>query len=396
MSKVEKLDNKHFQQMFDLGMYAFNKAEDEKRRRRFQLLSEKSWGYGVFDGDVLASQAIATPFTVQFGNVKYQMAGIGAVSSYPEYRGHGHISQIMEAMLADINEKGVDLSYLAPFSYPFYRRYGFEYAFERTSYEISASEWPNVPKAAGEVQRSSWEEASPKLAQIFSQMPEHNYGAVVREDWWLEYKFQLGEDYCFAVYYDESGSPAGYLAYLMKETSFEIFEWGYLTAEAFWGLAFFIGSHRSSFQTIRYETGNSAGNFNYLFPNPCHKVSVKPEMMAKIVNIQRFLARFSFRENKDSLAFQLCVAEDSYSKWNEGFYEVVISEEGSAEVKKTEELKAGMPVLKGSIQGLTQLFLSFRPAGELAFFGKIKGDEELIRMLEARLPKQTPVLEDYF
>ncbi len=52
----------------------------------------------------LTSQVMATPFQVNFHGVRYPMAGIGYVASYPEYRGEGGISAIMKEMLADLAE----------------------------------------------------------------------------------------------------------------------------------------------------------------------------------------------------------------------------------------------------------------------------------------------------
>ncbi len=106
-----------------------------------KLLSHTQ-SYGFLIDEQLTSQVMATPFQVNFHGVRYPMAGIGYVASYPEYRGEGGISAIMKEMLADLAKQKVALSYLAPFSYPFYRQYGYEQTFEQAEYTIKTEDWP--------------------------------------------------------------------------------------------------------------------------------------------------------------------------------------------------------------------------------------------------------------
>ena len=82
------------------------------------------------------------------------MAGIGYVVSYPEARGQGGINQIMEKILKDCRERKVSLSYLAPFSYPFYRRYGYEQVFDQANYQLDSRDIPNVKKTSGKNETS--------------------------------------------------------------------------------------------------------------------------------------------------------------------------------------------------------------------------------------------------
>jgi predicted acetyltransferase len=68
-----------------------------------------------------------------------KMSGIGDVASYPETRGSGGIRNIFSAIFNDLHENGTELSYLAPFSQPFYRKFGYETVFD--------SEEIRIPKA---------------------------------------------------------------------------------------------------------------------------------------------------------------------------------------------------------------------------------------------------------
>lgn len=394
MEETRLIENQ-LAEMFDLGKYAFRSDDTEKIRERFKVLTEHSWNYGHFVNGKLASQLQATPFEVWLGEKTLKMAGIGTVSSYPEYRGQGGISNIMKKMLFDLNEAGVDLTFLAPFSYPFYRRYGYEYLFEKTVYDINGHDWPNFPKQVGRVKRLAFTEAKPYLKKIYEKSMAGSIGAIKREDWWYDYKFVMHSEKHFAVYFDDAGQAKGYVVYEFQGSQFEIAEWHYLSVEAFYALANYVGSHKDSFETIHYVTGQSDGNLNYLLASPLLKVEVLPEMMGRVVNVARFLESYPFKATVEDLNFQLKLTDDEYGSWNEGTYQVKISSLGECTVT-SEHPQAELLTLSCDIQGFTQLMLSFQSPQELNFFEKINCPPELCEQLSQSLLNQKPVLEDYF
>ena len=113
--RVKKMGKEEMKEMFDLVIYAFNQEPTAERQERFEKLLSHTQSYGFLIDEQLTSQVMATPFQVNFHGVRYPMAGIGYVASYPEYRGEGGISAIMKEMLADLAKQKVALSYLAPF-----------------------------------------------------------------------------------------------------------------------------------------------------------------------------------------------------------------------------------------------------------------------------------------
>ncbi|WP_303220159.1 GNAT family N-acetyltransferase, partial [Enterococcus asini] len=160
MSEIRQMGTESLQDMLNIVAYAFQWQLSERNVQRFTSLAENSWNYGSFDEEgKLASQVMATPFQVDLFGDQHTMAGIGFVATYPEYRSQGRIDRIMKQLLADCRKEGVTLSYLAPFSYSFYRRYGYELTFERAVYEVPAVEWPDSPKVPGTTRRLLWESA---------------------------------------------------------------------------------------------------------------------------------------------------------------------------------------------------------------------------------------------
>ncbi|WP_229677511.1 GNAT family N-acetyltransferase [Enterococcus wangshanyuanii] len=380
--------------MFDLAAYAFNAETTEKRKEHFKQIVAHSQNYGCFSEEKLMSQVISTPFTVDFHGTVHQMAGIGCVSSYPEYRGQGGISAIMSKLLADLADQGVSLAYLAPFSYPFYRKYGFEQLFEQISYTVKAENWPNVKVGSGKMKRVNFEEIKPICQTIYAGLEKNQRGGMVREDWWLDYSLGSDEKNLFAVYEDEQGTPTGYLVYQSSAARFTIKEWGYLSYQACQALVGFIGSHSGSSQEFYFETGQTGQDVSHLMPAPLVDMKLTPFMMGRIVSIDAFLSKYPFKSGeKETYYFEI---EDRYGAWNEGIWKLVIDETGQGTAKKCTEKKGALAGFRGSIQAWTQLFMGYRTSEDLLFYEKVSGDREQLQALENRLVKGKPVLEEYF
>ena len=389
---VEKID-----EMFDLAAYAFNSIKTEERKERFNQIVAKSQNYGYFAENALTSQVISTPFRVAFHGTRYQMAGIGCVSSYPEYRGQGGISTIMKQLLTELAENRIELAYLAPFSYPFYRKYGFEQLFEQISYTVKAADWPNVKAVPGKMIRVTYEEAKNSCQKIYSELPSNQKGAVIRETWWLDYTFGLEEKNQFAIYEDEQGNPQGYLIYQSSAEYFDIKEWGYLTNQAFQSITRFIGSHNGSSREFRLETGFDGENLSYLMSSPLVEMKITPFMMARIVDLESFLAKYPFEVGKEEMYY--LKVEDNYGPWNQGIWSLQITEEGQSVVNKVSQIPNSLKeedLIVSSIQVLTQLFMGYRHGSELHFYGKMTGSRKQIQSLDQRLVKGVPLLADYF
>lgn len=85
--------------------YAFSKNNDVTKDPNFLTRYEHSDGYGEFHEQKLMSYAMANKFESQIFSKKVKMAGVGYVASYPENRGRGDISRIMNEILAECHKK---------------------------------------------------------------------------------------------------------------------------------------------------------------------------------------------------------------------------------------------------------------------------------------------------
>lgn len=388
------------EEMFQLAVYAFNSETTEKRKKRLNLLTTHSSNYGYFVGGTLTSQVISTHFKVAFHKTNYNMAGIGYVSSYPEYRGEGGVTEIMQQMLKDLAQNKIELAYLAPFSYPFYRKYGFEQIFEQICYTVQAEKWPNPAKTSGIVKRVTFEIAKQAGQKVYEQKIENHKGALIREEWWWDYVFGLEEKNKYAIYQKVTGEITGYLIYQSSAQQFTIKEWGYLDFEAMRALVRFVGSHNGASKEFYLKQAFSGENLSFLLSDPSLKMEVKPYMMGRIIDFKQFIQKYPFsRENVKETAYYFEVEEDKYAPWNTGIWQVIPIKNGQSQVEKINEGSENfedIPKITASIQTWTQLFLGYKSVEQLYFFERIKGNKKELVSLSDILPKGLPLLQDYF
>lgn len=279
---------KHIQEkLLDLAIYAFNKPRSKEREVAFAQLLAFSKPYTYWENEELSSMIIDTSFHIYWKESQLKMSGIGSVASYPEFRGNGSIRKLMTEILEDNYKAGTALSYLAPFSYQFYGKFGYHYAFDQKIYTIPAQEFPKGKKTAGQIQRRLLsEELLEDLAEVHSQV--YNQGSLVRPQHVWEYYFKYKSQPYFATY-KENGKILAYLIYEFSGTNFVIRECLSLNAEAKEALYRFIHSHSASFETITWSAP-SDNLLEYDLAEPSRvQLQLQAYMQARIVNLQEFL-----------------------------------------------------------------------------------------------------------
>lgn len=385
---VRKIQQGAIPEMIQLAAYAFHWEATEENRQRFTWLAQHSWNYGSFDGEQLASQVMVTPFEVGFLNQRLKMAGIGFVATYPEYRKQGRIDEIFKKLLADCRQEGILLSYLAPFSYGFYRRYGYEMVFEQLQITAQAQDWQEKGHHSGKVQRLSAKAARPFLKEIYQQTQTAKRGGLYWADWWQYYRFELGKSFHFAIYTDPAGKPQGYLVYRLEADGLIVEDCQYLTKEACWELRQFMAGHLGTISQIHWKRPYAGNSEEVFWASPTDDVKLRPYMMARIVSLEDFLQQIY--PTATGTAFTLTVTADDYAPWNTGSYQFSAGEG----FKKT--VTGTGPQLVGSIQSLTQVLLGYKTAQELFHAGRLTGDLSAAVALDQITEALVPMLGDYF
>ncbi len=394
------IENRHDQEAFNafdaLSAYAFNKTTRvREQKENFHFLFQHAANWGVWQNKQLTSQLMSIPLTTTIFGRPMTMAGIGNVATYPENRGEGGVRHLFSALFADLRKNQVALSYLAPFSYPFYRKFGYEACFNRKKVTISAENIGKIPnEKKGRMLRIKWEnqEQAALIKELHTETLAQTHGTVIREEWWWDYVHGHYPNRQFALCLDEQNRPQGYLIYECQPAAFVVYELAYKNQFAFRKLQAFISSHSGTFPEFIFYTGTDEPWLKLVTDPRAYTQSTTPYMMARIVCFDTFIANFPFIAQDKKVELTLKITDETCA-WNQGIWYLTI-QNGKASVQKiANEVSA---TYSASIQTWTALFLGYISLESAIFAEKITTKKTPRISLAALLPQATPTLYDYF
>ena len=390
-------------QSIDLLNYVFQMSLSIKKDRRF--VSQKSRQFNVghalgwFDGNQLVSQILSLPFQVNVYGVSYEMGGITAVGTYPEYSKQGLIDSLIKKTLAVMREDGRYISYLFPFSIPYYRKKGWEIMCDIVEFQVKDTQFPHYTEVSGKIRRV--DTRAEDLVKVYEKYASITHGAMIRntiawnekfhEDFWEEKFVDTDVQLQAAVYYDEDEEPQGYLFSRIMEENFYIDEIIYLQEEARKGLWNFVSAHKSM---VYNAYGKTAGNEPVAFLLEDSEIiqKVSPYFMARIVDVEKFLETYPFDEPNFHIRFSII---DRLVDWHNGIYDIS-STDWKVKITKVAQNDKPEITLQMSIQTLTTMLLGYKRPKYLEKIERLKGKGETIAVLEDILPVGNPTFIDYF
>jgi len=393
--ELRKLTMDDYEACMALSEYAFQftMTEDQLEKRRQEFAKHNVLGVYA-DGQVGAKLQII-PFQTYIHGRSFEMGGIAGVATWPEYRRKGWVAGLLKYALEEMKRNKQSISFLHPFSFSFYRKYGWETYVEYKKYKLSTSQLPAKKQTPGTIKRGNPELAV--LKQVYDAYAARYNGTLNRDDAWWGNSVFVKKGSKQAVYYDEAGVPQGYVFYEVKESKFTIGEIVHLNEEARQGLWTFIANHDSMIDEVTLQAPAS-DMLAFQLDNPRIGQEVMPYFMARIVSVEQFVSQYPFASQDSPV--QICLeVEDTYAPWNEGVWELNVAMNGTASIwKKGESVQEGQPdqPIRLSIQSLTALLMGYRRPAEMAQIDRMEGPATAIQALEKAIPYRETYLLDFF
>ncbi|MFS0781069.1 enhanced intracellular survival protein Eis [Bacillus sp. 1P06AnD] len=396
--KEEEVD-----QFSDLMKYVFQVSkkmiDDERtmiKKKSHQLKPGTALGW--FDGDQLISQIVTLPFQVNIHGQMYDMGGVTGVGTYPEYANHGLLHKLMKESLKNMRESGQYISYLYPYSIPYYRKKGWEIISDIVEYKIKDTQFTTYKHVSGWVERVDMHHSD--IKEVYDMFARRTNGAMIRneiawnekfrEDFWEEKFYEDEVDMQSAIFYNDDGQAEGYMYYRIMDETFYIDEIIYLNDEARRGLWNFISAHISM---VYYVHGKTCVHepIAFLLEDGEIKQTISPYFMGRIVDVEGFLSKFPFKETKNK---QIVMSvEDPLLEWNSGTFTLRWDENGNLTIMWSGDGGQGVHL---SIQTLTTMMLSYKRPKFLSTIRRLTGNEEMIALLEELIPDSDPCFFDYY
>ena len=196
----------------------------EEAALRPKSREDESWEshFAAFqDDDATMMSALAViPYFVRFDGRAAGMAGIGGVSTFPQYRRMGGIRGCFDMALPWMRESGAVFSYLYPFSTAYYRRFGYEMGCRRRQYKLRMD---FLPRFQAEGSCFLLEQGADLKKDIIavSRVWEERYNMMVigdsHEFAWVDQANPPKDQEFTYVYKSRDGVPMGYVTYRRGE-----------------------------------------------------------------------------------------------------------------------------------------------------------------------------------
>ncbi|MCD2255289.1 GNAT family N-acetyltransferase [Lactobacillus sp. CC-MHH1034] len=363
--------------------------EEGELVRAKQPILEKSDVIGWYNQTQLVSQLAIYPCEVNIHGKVFKMAGLTGVGTYPEYAGHGLMHDLVKVGLEKMRDNQQWISYLYPYSIPFYRKKGWEIMSDHLTFDLRDTQLPKPVPVTGHVARKEIDDFD--VLDTYDRFAHQTHGAMIRDQLaWDEYwRWENEEERTAAVYYDENQVATGYVIYWIAEEVFHLKEMIYLNQEARVGLWNFISAHYSMVEHVKghiYKDEPIA----FLMDAGDIKETIEPYYMARIVDVKEFLKAYPFENITEDISFEVT---DPMAAWNNGLFHIHVNRDGKLSINQT---SANGYVVKVDIQTLTAMLMSYRRPSYLASIERLQASKNAIKYLENIIPIETPYFSDYF
>lgn len=395
---LKRVTIEHLDQFDELLRYVFQVTnqdlESSGYKKDEELLKDKKPIFqhadviGWFDGNNLISQLCIYSCQVNIHNRIFEMAGLTGVGTYPEYANLGLMKDLIKTALTKMRENKQWISYLYPYSIPFYRKKGWEIFSEHLTFIIKDTQLPKYSKQPGYVKRVDIDD--PIVIKVYDQFAKNNHGSMIRDELaWSEYwRWENEDERTAAIYFDDNQMPQGVMFYWIVDDIFYIKDMFYLNQEARKGLWNFVTAHFSMVDKVK---GNIYKHDPIAFQllDSHIKETIEPYYMARIVDVEQFLKEYPFKTSKiDPFHF---VVTDPVAEWNNRIFGVEWKE-GKLHISD-QEIGDKVEI---SIQALTSMLMSFRRPDFYYQYEQLVTTEEGLEKLEKIIPYQLPYFSDYF
>ncbi len=376
--------------------------------------------WGAYLDNRLIAQVQGLDYQMRYENQVVPMCGIGGVATLPEYRRQGSVKEIMRHLLRDSRSRGQVFSYLYPFSYAFYGRFGYGHGCRCWHVEIPIAAFRALPET-GSVKRYDASDL-PAVKAVYDRFSAGMNGMVVRGA--AAWSQLLDKDpyleQCYTYLWSDDAGKAG--AWMNFETikqsggdCFHIIDWAAVSATALRGLLAFINRFADQYAKVQLTLPLSC-DLSTLFPEPyvlSHKLGFNGQI--RVVDIQTALTmlqrplwlsdcfnKTGAAPDKDRVI--TIDVDDDFLPENSGIYRLDLNGAANA-VSFQSAMPAGSAAtdtadLYVSARLLATLLLGSQGLNDLREHPEIRWNAALTPerkiLLEAMFPRKNAAIADYF
>ena len=323
--------------------------------------------YGAFVDGKLVAKINAHKYKMMLHGKYVKMCGIGGVSSLIGYRNMGLIRRLMSAIFDDTFRDGYVYSYLYPFSYRYYGKFGYGKGINNIRAEIPLESLEGY-KCNYDIRMYNKGDSIEPYKEIFEKYAASYTGLVENNDWrWLD-EFNAPENHKSIYLFTENDKPKAYFGY----ENFHNREGGHLkthgsiawdSPEAFHNILGFLYTLRMHNSKIEVVLPEPLSVENMISEPAGITLTRYMSGQSRIINVLEALKAYPW--HSDSGTFTLGVHDDYYTEQS-GVYRINFGG-GEVEAEKNTIELSKAPDIELDIRALSSLLLGTYGYKDLEF-----------------------------
>ena len=324
---------------------------------------EERWGLCDDTGQMVASVSTMS-HTLAFGGQPVSAGEVHMVGSLPEGRGGGNVRALMRKILQDFEARGDVFALLIPFSFAFYRKFGFELAARMYSQRVPIEQLANMV-CDYRVTRVESERDVPVVRSLYESFARtRNMADLLNEDAWKyagngefgERDFLHPNDIRYTyVFWSHKDTPHAYVRFRFQADAknpfmgeLDVCDCVYDSPQAFLGILGFLYRMRAKVSHVSFELMDDVDLATILPECDDVECTVGGHVMARLLDVPRALELMPHPQNEGSYSVGVT---DAFMPQNDGTYRVAYHAGRAVQVERTN----AVPDLQVSEETLCQL-----------------------------------------
>src|SRR5579871_1235616 len=334
-----------------------------------QAFSDRIERFGLWDSAGLQATFQMTNTRLHFGPEAVLLASyISSIACRPASRGRGYGGAGLKYLLKHMHEAGTVLCTTAPFSFDYYRPFGFEWIGPVRCYKVPSRVLQPDPET--EHVRVATREDRLGIQAVYRQFAGGYRGMAARDEKYWDWMLKDSEEYVTYTYvYEHDGRMEGYLIYQggdAEETWLP--EFLVLTPRSQRALLGLLRRHEMQVKRFAWEAPADDG----LWSQCLHKemeTTLDAPFQGRVVDVVGALN--AWRPDPSARGTVILAIEDPCAPWNEGMWKVAF-EQGNVSVGSTQ----AEPQIRMDIQAFCQAFFGVLTVAALRKQERLQAHEE--------------------
>ncbi len=310
---------------------------------------QRSTSFGIFDEAGLQAGLEINHYKIYMGSdLVIKMGGIGGVACLPASRGKGYAGEALKHALKLMKEYGEYTSFLFPFSWEFYQKYGWEWTGLQRTYSVPTKVLKSTPET--DYVRAGIEIDRKNIEGVYEQYSKSYRGMMVREErMWDDILNHEEKTHTFNYVYVRDGIIEGYIILRGgKKEETRIREFITLTSRAQQGLLGLMRRHEMQIDKFVWAVPEEDALWSQIYHWDI-ETKLEPAASARVVDVVGALTAW-----KPVSPFHgqfVMAVQDKYAPWNEASWKVEIEDSGVKVSQTNDSVDLSL-----DIQALSQLY----------------------------------------